>query len=166
TILDVGTGTGRWAVDMARRYPHARVYGIDLRQVDIDPATAAQGCLPLPSNVVFETVNVMEGFPFNTGTFDFVHSRLLVGGITNWETYLANLFRITRRAGKVECIEVELLPISRNGKHPRAIEAWTALSSTLLRKRQLDPQCATALKDRMMQAGFESVAEEILEVPV
>jgi ubiquinone/menaquinone biosynthesis C-methylase UbiE len=166
TILDVGTGTGRWAVDMARRYPAARVYGIDLRQVDIHPDTAASGCLPLPANVVFETVNVMEGFPFNTGTFDFVHSRLLVGGITSWETYLANLYRITRRGGRVECIEVELMPVFRRGCKVPAIEAWTRLSSDLLRKRNLDPECAKSLQERMTQASFSSVDERILDVPV
>jgi methylase of polypeptide subunit release factors len=29
--LDVGTGTGIWAIDMADKYPSAEVLGIDLR---------------------------------------------------------------------------------------------------------------------------------------
>lgn len=32
-ILDIGTGTGIWAVDMADRYPAAEVIGTDLRCV-------------------------------------------------------------------------------------------------------------------------------------
>jgi methylase of polypeptide subunit release factors len=32
-ILDVGTGTGIWAIDMADKYPSTEVLGIDLRQV-------------------------------------------------------------------------------------------------------------------------------------
>jgi methylase of polypeptide subunit release factors len=30
-ILDVGTGTGIWAIDMADKYPSAEVVGMDLR---------------------------------------------------------------------------------------------------------------------------------------
>jgi methylase of polypeptide subunit release factors len=30
-ILDIGTGTGIWAIDMADKYPSAEVLGIDLR---------------------------------------------------------------------------------------------------------------------------------------
>lgn len=32
-ILDLGTGTGIWAIDMADKYPSARVIGTDLSPV-------------------------------------------------------------------------------------------------------------------------------------
>lgn len=36
-ILDVGTGTGIWCVDMADTYPMAEVIGTDLRFVEQNP---------------------------------------------------------------------------------------------------------------------------------
>lgn len=33
SVLDVGTGTGAWAIDMADKWPKAKVTGIDLRCV-------------------------------------------------------------------------------------------------------------------------------------
>jgi methylase of polypeptide subunit release factors len=30
-ILDIGTGTGIWAIDVAETHPHADVIGVDLR---------------------------------------------------------------------------------------------------------------------------------------
>lgn len=29
-ILDIGAGSGRWALDMAKEFPHAEVVGLDL----------------------------------------------------------------------------------------------------------------------------------------
>ena len=36
TILDVGTGTGRWAMDMAQTFPHAKVIGLDVNPPPAD----------------------------------------------------------------------------------------------------------------------------------
>ncbi|KAF8241273.1 hypothetical protein K440DRAFT_474769, partial [Wilcoxina mikolae CBS 423.85] len=41
-ILDVGTGTGIWAVDVADKYPAAEVIGADLRYVT--PAWIPPNC--------------------------------------------------------------------------------------------------------------------------
>ncbi|KAG8911089.1 hypothetical protein FRC00_007083 [Tulasnella sp. 408] len=32
-VLDLGTGSGKWAIDMAKEFPHADVLGVDLAPV-------------------------------------------------------------------------------------------------------------------------------------
>lgn len=157
TVLDVGTGTGTWACQVAAQHPDSRVYGIDLQQVD--PSD-------MPHNVVFETVDVMTGFPFNTGTFDFVHSRLLIGGITDWKSYLENLFRITKKGGFVECSELELRPCYRSTVDHSLIDTWTEQMVGILSANGLTPDVANKLKANMETTGFTDVKETVVEIPV
>ncbi|KAH7355546.1 S-adenosyl-L-methionine-dependent methyltransferase [Pyrenochaeta sp. MPI-SDFR-AT-0127] len=42
-ILDLGTGPGHWAVEMARQYPQAEVVGIDMTEWDLDTTEATLG---------------------------------------------------------------------------------------------------------------------------
>lgn len=159
TILDVGTGTGHWAREMATDRPDARVYGIDVRPV----ASVNES----PSNVIFETVDVMEGIPFNTGTFDLVHSRLLCGGITDWHQYLGNLLRLVKKGGVVECVEVELELHSSSGRSiPNALATWNHLVSSFLTTSGLDGSCASQLAARLRSQGFSDVSEDIRQVPL
>lgn len=41
-----GSGTGTWAIEMAKRFPHAAVTGVDIAPNPLDPAT-------FPSNISF-----------------------------------------------------------------------------------------------------------------
>lgn len=34
-IIDVGTGSGSWAIDMGRHFPHAEVLGLDLAPANL-----------------------------------------------------------------------------------------------------------------------------------
>jgi ubiquinone/menaquinone biosynthesis C-methylase UbiE len=64
--VDIGTGTGAWAVEVADQFPSAVVYGTDLSP--IQPQW-------VPENVEFRVENITQGLDFDDGSTDLVHSR-------------------------------------------------------------------------------------------
>jgi len=68
--IDVGTGTGRWAVEFAEAHPSCQVIGTDLSP--IQPTT-------VPENCSFLVDNFEEPWVFNE-PFDYIHSRMLTLG--------------------------------------------------------------------------------------
>lgn len=72
-ILDIGTGNGAWAVEVADRYPAAFVQGIDLYP---PPETW------VPPNCKFEVDDVLKQWVFGQ-KFDLIHMRDLFGSFTD-----------------------------------------------------------------------------------
>ncbi len=98
-ILDVATGTGRWAHEMARTFPNAQVIGLDMEE----PANPIER----PDNYTFLQGNLFAGLPFADHTFDYVHQRFLVLALPakQWPFVISELVRVTRPGGYVELVE-------------------------------------------------------------
>jgi hypothetical protein len=77
-ILDVGTGTGIWAIDMADQYPSAVVTGTDLSPIQPEW---------VPPNCHFEIDDVTLEWTFPDELFDFIHIRELFGCIPDWDFF-------------------------------------------------------------------------------
>ena len=73
-ILDLGTGTGIWAVMMGELYDSASVLGNDLSP--IQP-------ILVPPNVSFEVDDMEKEWCYST-SFDYIHCRYLAGAIRDW----------------------------------------------------------------------------------
>ncbi|KZS94701.1 hypothetical protein SISNIDRAFT_484240 [Sistotremastrum niveocremeum HHB9708] len=71
-IMDLGSGSGVWAVEMAQVYPSARVVGIDLVAA-VPP--------PIPPNCLFVPGSLTGGTCMMWAQYDIVHARLLVDRI-------------------------------------------------------------------------------------
>jgi len=74
-VLDIGTGTGIWAIDFADEHPESHVLGVDLSP--IQPSM-------IPPNVTFQVDDLEEPWSFGEGKFDFVYSRMMSGAIADW----------------------------------------------------------------------------------
>ncbi|KAF2400542.1 S-adenosyl-L-methionine-dependent methyltransferase [Trichodelitschia bisporula] len=101
-ILDVGTGTGIWAIDVADQYPDAYVLGVDLSPIQPEF---------VPPNCTFEVDDVTLDWVFDEG-FDLIHIREMFGSIPNWSSFLQQAYQHTKPGGWVEIVEHSVHPVS------------------------------------------------------
>lgn len=83
-ILDMGTGTGIWAIDIADAYPAATVTGVDIAAVQ--PPF-------VPPNCTFEIDDLEDEWKFSENSFDFIHARDLYLSIRDWPRLVSQCFK-------------------------------------------------------------------------
>ncbi|RPA93839.1 S-adenosyl-L-methionine-dependent methyltransferase [Choiromyces venosus 120613-1] len=92
-ILDVGTRTCLWAIDIAEQYPDAQVFGTDI----------APSKLPwAPPNLDVQLEDVEDDWVFPENTFDLIHIRSMAGFVTDWPRLLAQSFTALKPGGYIE----------------------------------------------------------------
>ncbi len=153
SILDVGCGTGRWAEEMARQFPRARVVGVDL--VSPHEAPDVPGGETRPSNFSFTQANVLDGLPFAEASFDFTHQRLLFLAVptTRWPAVVSELVRVTRPGGWVELVEGSAVP---PGSGP-AIARWGQWMAAASAARGIDFAQGSQVGAALRAAGLANV---------
>ncbi|KAG8988856.1 hypothetical protein FRB94_002180 [Tulasnella sp. JGI-2019a] len=91
TVLDIGTGSGAWAVDMTREFPHAQVLGIDL-------ASPILTTIP-PPNCRFESHDINHGLDQFGISFDLIHIRACDQGIASQSDLVTAVANVLRPGG-------------------------------------------------------------------
>jgi ubiquinone/menaquinone biosynthesis C-methylase UbiE len=161
SILDVGSGTGRWCIEMASLFPGARVVGIDIAESKADetaPDTVAQ-----PDNYTFAIGNILEGLSFPDSSFAYVHQRYMIGAIPRdqWPLTVAELMRVTRPGGWIELVEAGT---SRGGGAALSqTDEWVA---SVLARRGLDIHLGPQLRDFLAGAGASNVTVREIDLPL
>jgi SAM-dependent methyltransferase len=155
-ILDAGTGTGRWCIDMVAEFPKAFAVGLD---VVVGNPLSDRRYGPVRGDVT-------AGLPFRGQSFDFVHQRLLRSGIpvVAWPDAIAELVRVTRPGGWIELFEI-------GNEQMREGPATSELFGCLLRlatTRGLDTDGSVvfALDRLLTEAGLEDVTARRIELPL
>ncbi|KAK1991146.1 methyltransferase domain-containing protein [Colletotrichum falcatum] len=152
--LDIGTGTGIWAIDFADENPDCEVIGTDISP--IQPSW-------VPPNLKFEIDDCTREWTFEPGSFDYVHIRFLVGSIADWPALFKEAYRALKPGGYLESFEVSPMILSDDGTVPEtsALGQWGKFFEEGGRKmgrsfRVLDEELQ---RTSMEAAGFENIAE-------
>ncbi|HEU5380743.1 MAG TPA: methyltransferase domain-containing protein [Ktedonobacteraceae bacterium] len=156
TILDVGTGTGIWPIEMASLFPHAHILGIDVSLTSL-PHT-------LPPTCLFSQANILQGLPFPDQQFDFTHQRLLVAAIPAacWPAVVRELVRVTRVGGWIELLEIGDT-IQNAGPATKRLLTWmTSISQEL----GFEMAILRRLGDLLSQAGCLAIEAQDIPVPL
>ncbi|KAK2050172.1 methyltransferase domain-containing protein [Colletotrichum somersetense] len=156
-VLDVGTGTGIWALNFADEHPEAEVCGVDLSPT-----------LPeyVPPNVKFEIDDIEEDWMWSR-PFDYIHSRVMTASISNWETYLRQCYKNLVPGGWVELQEFALFPTSDDGTltEDHALLKWAHLLQTASDKLGRPFISPPPLKDLLSKSGFVDVSLSLYKCP-
>ncbi|RYP20705.1 hypothetical protein DL765_002655 [Monosporascus sp. GIB2] len=161
-ILDIGTGTGSWAIEMGEIYPSASVLGIDLSPIQPDW---------VPPNVRFMVDDVESPWLHPLNHFDYIHSRHTVMAIKDWGSLLRRCYEHTRPGGWIELQEIYHFPMSNNNPempryHPVA-QYWRHVDEGL-KQLGVDFRFSSGgqIAELMRQRGFTGVAERVFHVPI
>ncbi|MBX5458279.1 MAG: methyltransferase domain-containing protein [Thermogemmatispora sp.] len=159
-VLDLACGPGGWALELAFRFPHAHVMGVDINPQVVEYARAQAWSRGL-ENVHFQVGNVMEPLAFSDGEFDLINGRLLFGFMLPdaWPRLLSECRRLLTPDGVLRLTEMEP-PLTTSP----AFERLMALGSEALRRvgQSWSPDgrhvgITPVLPRLMRQAGFVNV---------
>lgn len=156
-VLDIGTGTGIWAIDFAERNPQSRVIGIDLSM--IQPAMH----LKLP-NLEFHRDDCESEWIFDE-PFDYIHQRLMFSCINRPRVLAKRMFDNLNPGGWVEYQDTCAYPESDDESHiGTAIHQWGCLSLAAAAAKGRDMDVSRKYKDYLIDAGFVDVTEKRLKL--
>ncbi|EAS27293.3 TAM domain methyltransferase [Coccidioides immitis RS] len=150
SVLDLGTGTGLWAIDFADEYPTAKVLGTDLSA--IQPSF-------VPPNCKFEIddFDLPWTFPHK---FDFIHGRMLAGSSPSFPQLFQQAYDALEPGGWFEMQDFAFPVRSDDGTMENT--PYEQLNNYLvkaLKKLGRDGGLAAEYKDMMKRTGFVNVVE-------
>jgi SAM-dependent methyltransferase len=171
TILDVGLGTGRWALEIAAQFPSAGVFGLDITAPptlqtiarDLRMMSGDQAKSPL-SNFSFVAGNILTQLPFANGTFDYVHMRFLNAAVplARWRHVMSELVRVTRRGGWIEAVDTSWTPL-QGGPATEQVFYWARIAGMV---REINLQLAVWLGSLLLDSGLGNVTAPKLQFPM
>ncbi|KAI8232604.1 Secondary metabolism regulator LAE1 [Colletotrichum sp. SAR 10_86] len=85
-MLDIGTGTGIWAVEMGDIFQNAEVTGNDLSPIQPEW---------VPPNVKFEVDDVESDWVANR-KYDFIMCRYMAASIADWPKLVKNIYEYVK----------------------------------------------------------------------
>ncbi|CAG8514509.1 13324_t:CDS:2 [Acaulospora morrowiae] len=155
-VLDVGCGTGIWVLELSSKYENSEFFGVDM-----SPVFPSQ-IKPFNSN--FIKANVLDGLPFPSNEFDYVHLSFLNASFTDdqWQNIvIPELIRVLKPNGWLEFYEVDIIQL--NGGP--LIERISKSLQKLCHSASINPRLPNLFKQWLTPHECLKDIEEIVAYP-
>jgi ubiquinone/menaquinone biosynthesis C-methylase UbiE len=160
TILDIGTGTGQWCIEMGDEFPNAEVQGTDLSP--IQPSS-------VPANVRFFIDDASDDdWVLPAAYFDYIHTRMMLGCFTDFRDIIKKSFHHLKPGGHMESQEIMPIPYCDDGTMPNdwPYLDWFRYSDQAAMEFDKPLRIGNKLKRWYEAAGFVDVHEKVLKLPM
>ncbi|KAK7962068.1 uncharacterized protein PG986_002893 [Apiospora aurea] len=157
-VLDIGTGTGLWALEFAEENPTSEVIGTDLSM--IQP-------LPWTPNCQFVLENSETDDWLFPHSFDYVHLRGVLSCFHDVRTVIRRAHNHLSPGGWIEFQDgvLELAGHADGSLAGTALQRWSALLRAGAAARGQDLAKARRYRQHLLDAGFVDVRERLIMVP-
>ncbi|KAH8769255.1 S-adenosyl-L-methionine-dependent methyltransferase [Hyaloscypha finlandica] len=157
-VLDIGTGTGIWAIDFADQFPSASVVATDL--------TPIQPC-DVPPNLEFQIDDFCQSWTFSKSSFDFIHARSIYGCVADYDVLYREIMQHLKPGGWFEHVEISVVPKSEDGSLAGTnLEKWGPLAIECGEKFGKSFTVAEDSRAFMEKAGFVNVEHKTFKWPI
>lgn len=159
-VLDIGTGQGAWAIDIADMFPNAVVRGVDL----FPPPNTW-----IPPNCLFEVDDVLQRWTWRE-KFDLIHLRHGIGAFTpdEWEYLYKQCYDNLEPGGWFEQIEMDIRCECDDGSIPpeSVLLTWGPRFFAAGRKLGKPLDITKTMRSFIETAGFVDIHEETKKWPI
>ncbi|KAH8794129.1 methyltransferase-like protein [Hyaloscypha finlandica] len=153
-VLDIGTGTGIWAIDFADEFPNTQVIGTDLSPIQPNM---------VPENCEFLIDDCRDDWTYPPEHFDLIHIRSLFGSIQDWPALYEQVYKHLKPGGYIEQVEISINIRSDNGTvgpdSPLLFEQAGNITGCTF-------QISESMKPMIAASGFENVTETVIKTPI
>ncbi|KKY19808.1 putative methyltransferase domain-containing protein [Diplodia seriata] len=155
-VLDVGTGSGVWAIEFADEYPSAQVIGTDLSAIQPEW---------VPPNVTFLVDDAESDWDFDGRKFDFIHARMLCLGMHNWQRFIEQCYRHLKPGGWLELQEGQLPTRCDDDSVTKddPLQKWAILVHEAAAKCGIDTMASDKFSQQLRDQGFETITEQVVK---